>query len=178
MIEGVGLPAKISLTIMGVFVASFAATTLDTATRLQRYIVGKLASAWRVPALSRRHPATMIAVGTALFLAFHNGSGKGALTLWPLLGSVNQLLAGLSLLVVTVYLAKKQSPIRYTMTPMFFMLIMTGWAMIFNLKVFFSNGNWLLLSVGLIVFGLEIWMIVESVLVMRRYFGRTRQFVP
>jgi carbon starvation protein len=166
MIERMGVPHQITLTIMGVFVASFAATTLDTATRLQRYVVGELGKAWNAPAVSRRHPATMIAVGTALILAFYNGSGKGAQTLWPLFGSVNQLLAGLALLVITVYLAHKKSPLRYTFIPMVFMLIMTGWAMLINLKGFYTEANWLLFYIGLVVFILEIWMIIESVIVL------------
>ena len=166
MIERIGIPQNITMTVMGVFVASFAATTLDTATRLQRYIVSELGTAWGVPAMTKRHPATIVAVGTALFLAFYNGSGKGALTLWPLFGSVNQLLAGLALLVITIYLAHRKSPMRYTLIPMVFMLAMTGWAMFINLGKYFSMSNWLLFSIGLFVFVLEVWMVVESVVIL------------
>jgi carbon starvation protein len=172
MIERIGIPKAITLTIMGVFVASFAATTLDTATRLQRYIVAELATAWGVPPVAKRHPATIIAVGTALILAFLNASGTGALILWPLFGSVNQLLAGLALLVITAYLAHKRSPLSYTMIPMIFMLFMTGWAMLINLNNFFGAGNWLLFCIGLAVFLLEIWMVIESTLVLRRIYGQ------
>jgi len=171
MIERIGIPHHITMTIMGVFVASFAATTLDTATRLQRYIVGELARAWGTPALAKRHPATIIAVGTALVLAFYNGSGQGALTLWPLFGSVNQLLAGLALLVITIYLAHKKAPIRYTLIPMVFMIIMTGWAMLINLNEYFVTSNWLLFFIGLAVFILEIWMIIESAVVLKKVYG-------
>lgn len=171
MIEKIGIPHNITLTIMGVFVVSFAATTLDTATRLQRYIVAELTTAWGIPALAKKHPATIIAVVTAFILAFYNGSGKGALTLWPLFGSVNQLLAGLALLVVTVYLAYKKAPLVYTMIPMIFMLFMTGWAMILNLNTFYAKSNWLLFFIGLAVFALEIWMIIESAIVLRKVYG-------
>jgi len=157
---------------MGVFVVSFAATTLDTATRLQRYIVSELSIVCGVPTLGRGHPATLIAVITAFFLAFYNGSGKGALTLWPLFGSVNQLLAGLALLVITAYLAHKKIPLRYTMIPMLFMLIITGWAMIINMGIFYMESNWLLFFIGFVVFVLEIWMVAESVLVLQRAYGR------
>lgn len=170
MMESVGIPHNISLTVMGVFVVSFAATTLDTATRLQRYVVGELATAWGVPSLGRKHPATLIAVLTAFLLAFYNGSGKGALALWPLFGAVNQLLAGLALLVVTVYLAKRRVPVVYTAIPMVFMLLMTGWAMILNLEQFYDSSNWLLLGIGLAVFVLEAWMIAESLLLLRRIY--------
>jgi len=171
MIESIGIPHNITITIMGVFVVSFAATTLDTATRLQRYIVAELATAWGAPALAKKHPATLIAVVTAFILAFYNGSGAGALKLWPLFGSVNQLLAGLALLVITVYLARKKAPLGYTLIPMVFMLFMTGWAMLINLGDFYGKANWLLFFIGLAVFILEIWMVIESVIVLKKVYG-------
>lgn len=175
MIEKIGIPHNITITIMGVFVVSFAATTLDTATRLQRYIVAELTTAWGMPALAKKHPATIIAVVTAFILAFYNGSGKGALTLWPLFGSVNQLLAGLALLVVTVYLAYRKIALAYTMIPMIFMLFMTGWAMILNLNSFYAKSNWMLFFIGLAVFALEIWMIIESAIVLRKVYGEEEE---
>jgi carbon starvation protein len=171
MIEKIGIPHNITITIMGVFVVSFAGTTLDTATRLQRYIVAELSTAMGVPVLAKKHPATLIAVITAFILAFYNGSGQGALKLWPLFGSVNQLLAGLALLVVTVYLAHKKAPLVYTLIPMIFMLFMTGWAMLINLGDFYGKANWLLFFIGLAVFILEIWMVIESVIVLAKVYG-------
>jgi carbon starvation protein len=179
MIQALGIPKSIALTIMGVFIASFAATTMDTATRLQRYIVAELTTAVGVPALANRHPATLIAVVTALILAFSTGaSGVGALTLWPLFGATNQLLAGLALLVVTIYLAHKKSPVAYTMIPMVFMIFMTGWAMIINLTNFYAASKWLLFCIGLITIALEIWMIIESITVLKKVYGKEVEAVP
>jgi carbon starvation protein len=172
MIESLGIPAKITVTIMGVFVASFAATTLDTATRLQRYIVGELTTAIGIPAAAKKHPATLIAVITAFILAFTKSSGVGALTLWPLFGATNQLLAGLALLVITIYLARRKTSIVYTVIPMIFMIIMTGWAMLINLNKFYSSGQWLLFFIGLCTFVLEIWMIIESLVVLNKVYGK------
>jgi carbon starvation protein len=171
MIAAVGIPTKIALTIMGVFVASFAATTMDTATRLQRYVVAELATAIGVPAVAKKHPATLIAVITAFFLAFYNGSGKGALTLWPLFGATNQLLAGLALLVVTIYLARKKVSALVTGIPMVFMIFMTGWAMLINLQSYYAGSKWLLFCIGLATVLLEIWMIIESVIILKEVFG-------
>lgn len=171
MMESLGIPHAITITVMGVFVVSFAATTLDTATRLQRYIVAELATAWGAPAIAKKHPATLIAVVTAFILAFYNGSGQGALKLWPLFGSVNQLLAGLALLVITIYLAYKKAPLFYTLIPMVFMLFMTGWAMLINLGDYYTKANWLLFYIGLAVFILEIWMVIESVIVLNKVYG-------
>jgi len=168
MVAGLGLPKSVVLTLMGVFVASFAATTLDTATRLQRYIVSEIAQSCKVPALGKKHPATFIAVITALLLAFSSGGGKGALALWPLFGAVNQLLGGLALLVITVWIARKNGPIVFTAIPMVFMIVMTGWAMKINLLDFYANGKWLLFGIGAIITLLQVWMVIEGVIVLAR----------
>ena len=73
LIASTGIPASYAATLMGLFVAAFAATTLDTATRLQRYVVAEITTHLGAPALAKKHPATAIAVISALLLAF---SGK------------------------------------------------------------------------------------------------------
>jgi carbon starvation protein len=157
---------------MAVFVVSFAATTLDSATRIQRYVVVELSNAWKFKPLTGRQAATAFAVISAALLAFYDGSGKGALQLWPLFGSINQLLAGLTLLVLTIYLARRKINIAYTCIPMIFMVIMTTWAMIINIGRYYSSANWLLFIIGLAVFLLEIWMIIESALVLKTVYDK------
>ncbi len=140
MLARIGIPINIGVAIMGVLVASFAGTTLDTATRIQRYIITELARGVKVEFLSKKVVATLIAVVTAGALALAKGGGKGGLILWPLFGATNQLLACLALLIVTVYLAKTKKPVVFTILPMFFMFVMTGWAMVYNLRNFFLAG--------------------------------------
>jgi carbon starvation protein len=184
MIASLGIAPKVALTIMGVFIVSFAATTLDTATRIQRYIVSEIATIFKMPFLAKKHPSTMIAVFTAFVLAFYNTqwagkvviSGKGAFTLWPLFGCTNQLLAGLSLLVITVYLARTKRPIYLSLLPMIFMIAMTAYALILQLKRFYSTDNMLLLIIGSIVLILQLWMVLESVVVLHKvYFNRKQE---
>jgi carbon starvation protein len=168
MISTLGIPHTLVITLMGVFVASFAATTLDTATRIQRYIIAEMAESCKVPALGKKHPATFIAVATALLLAFSGGGGTGALALWPLFGALNQLLAGLALLVITVWLARKGVPIFYTAIPMVFMVGITGWAMKINLVQFYNQKSLLLFAIGAIIAVLQVWMVVEGAIVLVR----------
>lgn len=166
-----GIAQNVALTIMGVFLVSFAATTLDSATRIQRYVVGELAQAHKLPSLAGSYPATFIAVCSAAFLAFHKGTElaevqQGALSLWPLFGTVNQLMAAMALLVVTVFLVHRKTPSYATSIPLLFMLIITGWAMIYNLHEFLIKADWFLFSIGVAVFLLEIWMVVETLIVL------------
>lgn len=151
-------------TVMGVFIVSFAGTTLDTATRAQRYVVQEFGKDIHAKWMTKKHPATLIAVVSAFALAMAAPNGKGALILWPLFGTVNQLLAGLALLVATVYLIKKKTHYLITTIPMIFMILMTGWAMVMNIQHFGKTHNWLLLAIGIIVFVTMLWLIVEAVI--------------
>jgi len=168
------IPQNIALAIMAVFIVSFAGTTIDSATRIQRYVVVELAEACKIKLLARRQVATVFAVATAAALAFSSGGGKGALELWPLFGCLNQLLAGLALLIVTIYLARRKVNCIYTALPMVFMIFMTGWAMLITVANFHRDAKWLLLVIGLIVIVLEIWMIVESIMVFRAVYSKTQ----
>jgi carbon starvation protein len=131
MLETIYIPRELGIIVIGVFIASFAGTTLDTATRLQRYVVAELGATLKMSFLGNKYAATAVAVVTAAVLVFVTGaSGSGALTLWPMFGAVNQLLAALALLLVTVYL-KRKGGLKYLVTalPCVFMLVMTLWAM-------------------------------------------------
>jgi len=166
----VKIPEAVGMTLMGVFIASFAGTTLDTATRIQRYVIGELASDLNISFLSNRWAATTIAVLSAAALAFATGAdGTGAMKLWPLFGAANQLLASLALLVVTLYL-KRQGGLKYLVTglPCLLMLVITNWAMIQNEVRFIGNKDWLLVAIGSGIFALALWMTVEAAIAFRK----------
>ncbi len=170
MLLAIGIPFTIGVTIMGVFVASFAGTTLDTATRLQRYVISELSASLNIKFFSNKYAATTLAVLSAGILALGDGKGTGGLILWPLFGASNQLLASLALLVITVYLAKNKKPVIFTLIPFIFMSFMTGWAMTIQLNGYFKNASsqMHLLIMGTIIFGLQIWMIFEGIIEVYR----------
>ncbi len=164
MISATGIPNSAAVAIMGVFVASFAGTTLDTATRIQRYIVSELFSGFKMNFLTGKYVATFIAVATALALAFATGAGgKGALKLWPLFGAVNQTLAGLALIIIAVYL-KTKGGMKWLIAgiPAVLMIIMTIWALVLNQTKFGASHNMLLQVVNAITLLLAIWIAVEG----------------
>ena len=134
MLSTIGIPQAIGLIIIGVFIASFAGTTLDTATRIQRYVIAELAADFKLKPLANRYAATAVAVIAAAALAFGTGaSGKGALMLWPMFGAVNQLLAALALLLITLYLRRRGTwGYLLTLGPCLFMLVLTVWAMVWK----------------------------------------------
>lgn len=166
LIGNLNLPPILATSIMGVFVASFAGTTLDTSVRIQRYVVSEIASDLNIKPLTNKWAATTFAVMTAAVLAFVTGAnGTGAMKLWPLFGSTNQLLAALALLVVTMYL-KKQGGLKFIIAgiPCIIMLTITCCAMVKNEMIFLAAKNWLLVVIGGIVFLLAIWMVIETLI--------------
>ena len=144
-ITSLGMPLKMAMGIMAVLVACFAATTLDTATRLQRYVIQELSGTLRIRPFKNKYLATIIAVGLAGTVAMLPGpSGKmgtGGLILWPLFGAINQLLAGLTLLVVMFYLWRRNRPIWFIALPAVLLIVMPAWAMLWNM--FHSEHGWL-----------------------------------
>jgi carbon starvation protein len=165
MIMTLGIPKQFTLAIMAVFVASFAGTTLDTATRIQRYVIGELGSSINFPALSNRWVGTAVAVVTALILAFATGAdGKGALKLWPLFGAVNQTLAALALIIITLYL-KARGGLKWMVAglPAIFMSVMTIWAVIMNQVKFGTAHNMLLQVINACILVIALWIAVEGV---------------
>ena len=166
MIAAAGIPMNIAIVIMGVFVASFAGTTLDTATRIQRYIVAELFGNFKMDFLTGKYVATSIAVITALLLAFATGAGgKGALKLWPLFGAVNQTLAALALIIITVYL-KEKGGMKWLIAgiPALLMAFMTIWALILNQTKFGTQHNLLLQTVNFIILVIALWITAEGVI--------------
>ncbi len=165
MMASLGLPFVLCKAIVGVFIASFAGTTLDSATRVQRYVIQELATQTKFGPLKNKWGATAFAVISAALLAFSSGmSGKGALSLWPLFGAVNQLLGGLALCVATVYLLKRVG-VKSLVTgiPAIIVLIITCWAAFLNHLHFVSQGSGLLVLINAIIFSLACWIIVETI---------------
>jgi carbon starvation protein len=162
---------------MGVFVASFAGTTLDTATRIQRYVISELFGGFGIKALVNRYVATAVAVGSALILAFATGAGgKGALTLWPLFGAVNQTLAALALIIITIYL-KKRGGLKWLISglPAIFMAVMTIWAVVLNQVKFGAGDKMLLTIINLCILVIALWIAIEGVI---KFFTTTAKEEP
>jgi len=167
MMKCLGIPVTVGTTLMGVFIASFASTTLDTAVRLQRYVVSEISAELKITTLSNRRNATTIAVLSAAALAFATGvNGTGALRLWPLFGSANQLLGAMALLIISLYLKRKGGKkFLVAMIPCVFLLFVTGWAIIKNQLLFISERNYLLIIIGGLILLFSFWLLIETSLV-------------
>ena len=169
LLKSIGLSESLANTLMAVLVISFAATTLDTATRIQRFILNEFGQATKIKSLSNRYLATVIAVLPAMLMAFWNitDPGTGAVKqagwiLWPIFGASNQMLAALTLMVLTLYYWIRKKPILPLLIPMIIIMIVTFTALLSNaIKFYGVNGTLFFLNIILIV--LIIWMVFEGV---------------
>jgi len=189
----IGIPTAVGVALMGVFVASFAATTMDTTCRLQRYLVQELATTFLdhhdvkhpiARGFAGSHGATLFAVLTAALLASIppsgaewslENAGKGGMMLWPLFGATNQLVAGIAFVVITFYVRSTGKPVWFLLPPMLFMLVMPFGAMWIQVFIgsggnpsWLAAGEWPLVALGLAAMVLETWLVIESVLIWRR----------
>ena len=173
LLENLGFSASLAKTLMAVLIISFAATTLDTATRIQRFIIAEIGIAIQIPALQNKYIATVCAVVPAIILTMWSipdpvtGSMKQtAWVLWPIFGASNQMLAALTLMILTLYFWQHKKPILPLFIPMLFIMFITFTSLMIKTQTFYSQGNILLLTINLIMALLIIWMILEGILLV------------
>jgi carbon starvation protein len=169
LLESLGIPMNMANTIMAVLVISFAATTLDTATRIQRFILNEFGLVTKIKFLSNRFIGTAIAIIPAIILAFWNLSDPSTGTtrqagwlLWPIFGASNQMLGALTLMVLTLYYWQKKKPILPLLIPMILILVLTFAALIINAINFFDQ-NILLFGITVLLIILILWMVFEGI---------------
>ena len=172
--NNLGIPLAIATTFAAVVVVSFAATTMDTGVRLQRYIIQEIAEVARIRPLARNITigtgiAVLVPMGLALYPSDAGGeSGFAFGYLWRLFGTTNQLTAGLALAVVAVWVFTRGRNPLAQIIPLVFLLSMTVWALFIQIGEFYAGGDWLLTIVDAIIFVLSLWLIVEAIGAFRR----------
>ncbi|MDE0651615.1 MAG: carbon starvation protein A [Gammaproteobacteria bacterium] len=165
--QGIGIPQGLAVTFAAVVVISFAATTMDTGVRLQRYIISELGAEYGVKLAQNRWIATTLAVSSCALLALGVDRGAGGMRLWPLFGTTNQLTGAMSLLVISLFLFSLKRRIWVTVMPLAFLLVMTTWAMVINMIGYWTSETWLLFGVGGAIFVLVLWLVFEALAAIR-----------
>ena len=165
-LETIGIPFAYAMAMMGVLVASFAATTLDCATRLQRYLIQELG-------VKNMYLATCIVVffGAALACMPSPTGGVIGMMLWPVFGATNQLLASLTLSIIMIFVKRSGKPCYFLVIPLIMMTILPLWAMILNMKNWITTpgaavcgpitNNHVLFAMGAAIVSIQIWILVE-----------------
>jgi len=168
-IHQLGIPLDYAAAFISVVVVGFAMTSVDTGARLLRFNLEEIGHAIGVKALGNRYVATTLAVAAIGFFAFFKMDGKPAgLFLWTLFGTTNQILAGLTLLTVTIYLYRKRKPILYTLLPMLLVLGATISGMVMGIVKAIGKEQWTVAAVGVVIFILAGWVLVEAMIVVKK----------
>ncbi len=162
-VAALGVPSALAKALIAVVVVSFALTTLDSATRLLRYNIAEMAN---TAGLRRenRYVSSALAVLVIGFFAFYRVDGKPVgLALWALFGTTNQMIAGLTLLVVSLYLYQRGRNFWVTALPMVIMVTTSISALLSNLTRFWRDGQSMLFYVGSVLLVLAVGIVVEGV---------------
>ncbi|MGB1071032.1 MAG: carbon starvation protein A [Planctomycetota bacterium] len=166
--EVVPFPAiEFLASVVTVVIISFAATTMDSATRIQRYVLEELGRSSGLRVLENRHVAAATAVVSAGALALLAGEGgTGGLVLWPIFGVTNQLLASLTLVVLTTWQSRRGRPVLPTLIPLVALTFIVGWAATVKMTQLLSGDSIPWHQVGVLGLGiiLQVWMLVEGLL--------------
>ncbi|MDL2280538.1 carbon starvation protein A [Selenomonadales bacterium OttesenSCG-928-I06] len=158
-----GLPFEASKGFIALTISAFAMTTLDTATRLARFIfqelftrTNKKTGETKKSILANPYIATLI----TLLISGYMSIGS-YITIWPIFGTANQLLAALSLLAVCVWL--KRAKLKYSMAiiPMVFMFLVTLTALIQLIYYNFTT-NLMVTGLSVILFILSLALAAEG----------------
>ena len=175
--EKMGMSYKIGFNFISLSISAFLLTSLDTATRLGRFVWQELvmpsanekAASEPKPNVAKPAPemkltfrqvfgnrwtSTLLMVIIGGFLAL---SGEGN-DIWPVFGASNQLLAALTLLAVTLWLLRKKVKFLFAMLPMIFMLVISIWALV-CLIIQKWGKSWTLVSISVILVGVALFLL-------------------
>ena len=168
-----GIPVAAAVTFTSLAVSAFALTSLDTCTRIARFMFQEFFSK------QGKNTSTMLAnrkVGTAIAVIL-----GGLLTLsgqfsqiWPIFGSANQLLAALALLAVSVWLYTKGKKIWFTVIPMIFMFTVTSSALVILIQKNIEQGNIILTLLGGILLVLSLVLISQGFLTYKNLLNQSK----
>lgn len=160
-----GIPMGIGQTFVTLAFASFALTSLDSATRIGRYLLQELGEVHSADGNSRKtfltnpYLATFITVAISLGFTFY-----GYAKIWPIFGSANQLLAGLSLLAIAAWIKNRQKRTSWeTIIPLTFMFAVTLCALVLLVFNNYKGGNYILGTIGLILIVLAVAELITAV---------------
>jgi carbon starvation protein len=171
-VERLGVSHTVGENFIALIVVSFALTTLDSATRLLRFNLEEVGETTGLEFLRNRYVGSLAACASIGFFAFYRIDGQAAgLALWQLFGTTNQVLGGLTLLAVTVYLVQRKRNFWVSFVPMVLLLGTTMIAMALKIQDFARMKELPLLLLGSLLFLLASWLVVEAILKLRSPFA-------
>lgn len=165
-----GIPFVIGKTFTSLAISAFALTSLDTATRLGRFIFQEFfdtngldnKGATKANLLSNMYVSTTITVVCSGLLAV-----MGYEKIWPIFGSANQLLAAIALMAIAIWLANSNKSFKEFIIPIIFMFIVTIVSLCFNIKANIGV-NYALVIIAVLLLVLALILIKEAIMFIKK----------
>jgi carbon starvation protein len=169
---GWGIPISFAQTMLAVMVVLFAGTTMDAGLRLQRYIIQEWGNIYNIKALKHNILSTLLAIAACLMLAFGVSAGgypgDGGALIWPVFGGTNQILAAMTLMLISVYLLRLGRSPKFILAPMIFIFAMAFWASAWYIVQHYLAGQWVLVIIEVLVMITSIMVMLEALSVMSK----------
>ena len=148
-----------------IIMISFAATTLDSATRICRFMIKELGQAINTNILKNKYIGTLLAIIPAMMLLIIKVDGVSlGKFLWPLFGASNQMLASLTLMIIAFYFQTKGRKVLFITIPMAFISIICIISFIFNFYNSSINHHPMLITINGMLLFLILWLLIEGIL--------------
>ncbi len=157
-----GVPSALGTSFGLLAISTFLLTTLDTGTRLGRYIFEEFVDRWGMKWHLIATTATLVLPLWLALTEFRDASGQvipAWRAIWPVFGATNQLLGALALLTVGVWLKRTGRQTWFVIIPMIFMFAVTLLALV---MLFFKNDFVVIRVVSAFLFVLAVVLIVEA----------------
>jgi carbon starvation protein len=153
---GLGLDLEFARSLMAVVVIGLLIATLEAGLRAQKQLLAGLTERYPVFIPGNEKALIATAVGLSALLALHDGHGRGGLTLWPLFGVTDQLLAILGFALLAVALRRLQRPVSAVALPLVFLLITANWGLGMLITQWWSDNHWILILLGILLIATEL----------------------
>jgi carbon starvation protein len=154
--SGLGLDQAFARALAALVVLGLLVATLEAGLRVQKQILTGLSE--RYPALFPAKEKVLIgmAAGLSALLALADGHGRGGLSLWPVFGVADQILAVLGFVLLALALRQRQRPLAAVVLPLIFLLAVANWALAEQMTRWWTGDDWIPLALGTILIIMEL----------------------
>ena len=185
--EALNLDVGYAKTFISLAISAFMMTSLDTATRLGRFICQELFMPRQTSdekyslqkpvkvnivreLFINKYIASFVIVALSMALAL---SGEAA-SLWPIFGASNQLMSAITLLIISLWLLSKNTHWLVAFIPMVFMMIMSLWGVLQVINQQW-NANMTLVIVGVILVVMAALLVALGVSVIAHHIKQAKK---
>jgi carbon starvation protein len=153
---GLGLDPAFARSLMAVVIIGLLVSTLEAGLRAQKQLLAGLTERYPAFLPGNEKALIAIAVGLSALLALHDGHGRGGLTLWPLFGVADQLLAILGFALLAVALRHLERPVSAVLLPLVFLLVTANGGLGLLITQWWSDNHWILFLLGILLIATEL----------------------